>query len=292
MSDAVPSRRARRGRMRLAEPELETVVLAMSSGPKLAVEIRRPRGPAVGTAILLHSMMASRRVWNRPRERGFASELNDAGLRTLALDFRGHGESRPGAGRGSAFHYDEWVNEDIPAICAAARERWPGQRVTLIGHSLGGSAAMASVATQACAPDALVALATNVWMPSDEPNPLLRAKKAAIVHACRAISRAAGYFPARALGVGSDDEALPSCKVGATGGSATAGAAATGASTTGPRWLGSRFRFSAFHRPAIASCARQPALRAFSSGFARPNRASSSCGVPMMAGPRPTISSS
>jgi predicted alpha/beta hydrolase len=184
-------------------------MLAMRSGQKLAVEIRQPRGPVLGTAILLHAAMASRRVWSLPRDDGFAATLNDAGLRTLALDFRGHGESRPTASRGASFTYDELVNEDIPALCHAARERWPSHRVTLVGHSLGGHAAIASVGTGACTPDALVALAANVWLPSDEPNPVLCMKKAALAQSCRLMARTVGYFPARALGLGSDDESLP-----------------------------------------------------------------------------------
>jgi hypothetical protein len=65
------------------------------------------------------------------------------------------------------------------------------------------------VAIGACAPDALVALATNVWLPSDELHPILRAKKTAFVQSWRLLARAVGHFPARALGIGSDDEALP-----------------------------------------------------------------------------------
>jgi pimeloyl-ACP methyl ester carboxylesterase len=190
-------------------PDSEVVMVEMSSGPRLALEIREPRRASLGTAILLHPMMASRRVWNLPREGGVVSTLNDAGLRTLALDFRGHGESGPPASRGGTLTYDELVNEEIPAICRAARERWPAERVTLVGHSLGGHAAMASVAAGACEPDGLVLLATSVWMPSEEQNPVLSAKKAAIARACRGLSRTIGYFPARALGLGSDDEAAP-----------------------------------------------------------------------------------
>ena len=43
-------------------------------------------------------------------------------------------------------------------------------------------------------------------MPRDEPNPVLRAKKGAIARFCQVATRARGYFPARALGFGSDDE--------------------------------------------------------------------------------------
>ena len=135
--------------------------------------------------------------------------LNERGLRTLALDFRGHGESGPSASRGGIWGYDDLVREDIPALCLAARERWPNDRLTLVGHSLGGHASISSVATALCSPDALAVLATNIWLPSEEPNPLLYARKAASARVVELAVRARGFFPARALGMGSDDEAGP-----------------------------------------------------------------------------------
>jgi predicted alpha/beta hydrolase len=187
----------------------EVITLRTASGWSLAVEVREPSGPARGTAILLHSMMASRRIWDAPRGEGVAGVFNERGLRTLALDFRGHGESGPAASKGGIWAYDDLVREDIPALCHAARERWPNDRVTLVGHSLGGHAAIASAATSLCEPDAIALLATNVWLPSAEANPLLFARKAAAVRLVEIATRARGYFPARGLGFGSDDEAAP-----------------------------------------------------------------------------------
>src|SRR4051812_43694673 len=123
----------------------EVIALKTASGWSLAVEVREPLGPVRGTAILLHSMMASRRIWNSPREQGVAGFFNERGLRTLALDFRGHGESGPVASNGGTWRYDDIVREDVPALCHAARERWPNDRVTLVGHSLGGHASIAAV---------------------------------------------------------------------------------------------------------------------------------------------------
>jgi alpha-beta hydrolase superfamily lysophospholipase len=183
------------------------ITLSTISGRSLAVEIREPRGPAAGTVILLHSMMASRRVWNSPREQGVVSSLNEAGLRTLALDFRGHGDSGPKASKGGTWSYDDLVREDVPALCLAVRERWPNDRLTLVGHSLGGHVTLASVSTSQAEPDAVVVIATNIWLRSEEPNPLLYAKKAAMVRFCEMATRARGFFPARTLGFGSDDEA-------------------------------------------------------------------------------------
>jgi len=101
------------------------------------------------------------------------------------------------------------VREDLPLLCRAARERWPRDRLTLVGHSLGGQVAIAALATGVADADAIAVMATNVWLPSEEPNLFLRAKKSGVVRTMRALTRVAGYFPARALGVGSDDEAAP-----------------------------------------------------------------------------------
>jgi predicted alpha/beta hydrolase len=154
-------------------------------------------------------MMASRRMWNNPEEQGVAAVLNEHGLRTLALDFRGHGESGPSASRGGRWSYDDLVREDVPVLCRAARERWPNARLTLVGHSLGGHVSLASLSTSRADADAVAVLATNVWMPSQEPNPLLRARKGAAVRLCEVATRMRGYFPARALSLGSNDEAAP-----------------------------------------------------------------------------------
>src|SRR3954467_9781632 len=155
----------------------ELITLRTRSGQSLAFSLREPRGAIRGTAILLHSMMASRRIWTAPRARGLEGALVERGLRTLCLDFRGHGNSAPGAAQGNRWTYDDLVREDLPALVEAARDRWPRDRLSVIGHSLGAHVAAASAATKHPDIDTLVLLATNVWLPSFEPNPFLRAKK-------------------------------------------------------------------------------------------------------------------
>ena len=184
----------------------EVITLTTASGASLAVEVRDPPR-ARSTAILLHSSMASRRIWNAPKEGGFAAQLAEHGVRTLALDFRGHGESGTPAARGGRWNFDDLARDDLPALCRAARERWPCDRLTLVGHSLGGQVAIVAVATGLADADAICVMATNVWLPGEEPNPVLRARKGVVVRATRGVTRVAGYFPARKLAIGSDDEA-------------------------------------------------------------------------------------
>jgi predicted alpha/beta hydrolase len=184
----------------------EIIALTTQAGTALTVEVRDPPR-ARATAILLHSSLASRRIWSSANSDGFAAVLADHGVRTLALDFRGHGESGVSASRGGSWTFDDLARHDLPALCHAARERWPRDRLTLVGHSLGGQVALAAVGTGVAEADAIAVIATNVWLPSEEPNLLLRAKKAALTRLMRTITRTRGYFPARALGAGSDDEA-------------------------------------------------------------------------------------
>jgi len=199
----------RSSRRRTPPPPLaasEIVALTTKSGVELAIELCEPRR-ARCTAILLHSSMVSRRIWRSAQQGGFAAVLAEHGVRTLALDFRGHGDSGVSAAHGGRWTFDDLAREDLPALCHAARERWPRDRLTVVGHSLGGQVAMAAVATGLADADAIALMATNVLLPSEESNPYLRAKKAVAVRATRALARTTGYFPARALGLGSDDEA-------------------------------------------------------------------------------------
>ena len=89
----------------------------------------RPRGGAV---LLLHGVGADRRVMlDRARF------LHAAGYAVLIPDFQAHGES-PGA------HITYGALESLDAAAAVAwlRERVPGERVGVIGVSMGGAAAL------------------------------------------------------------------------------------------------------------------------------------------------------
>jgi predicted alpha/beta hydrolase len=201
-------RAARRSQFPPAAYHGELVTLITPSGFSLSVAATEPRSQAKGTAILLHALMASKRVFHVPAKgRGFAQALVDCGLRVLSLDFRGHGESIPWAADRGRWNYDDLLREDVPEVVRAARARWPNDRLSVIGHSLGGHVALASAATGRIEVDAIAMLGSSVWLPQLETNPVRRIQKDATLRSMRAITRVRGYFPARALGVGSDDEA-------------------------------------------------------------------------------------
>jgi pimeloyl-ACP methyl ester carboxylesterase len=99
---------------------------------------------ATGDAVLLlHGVQEHAHAWDF-----VAPRLAGARLRVLALDWRGHGESE-WVGRGGYYHFADYV-ADLGALARAL-----GGRVTLVGHSMGGNAALTYAGTE---PDRVRAL--------------------------------------------------------------------------------------------------------------------------------------
>lgn len=183
------------------DPRLaEDVEIHTADRVVLRASVREPRAALVGTVVLAHAMFARRSEFERA---GFAQFFADRGWRTVAFDFRGHGDS---GGKGTEYRYDDFVSSDLPAVAGAARDRGEGKPVVVIGHSLGGHVALASQGIGALRADAIVGIATNLWLPGTEPSLALRAIKRATMRAMVAIVDRRGYFPARVLRQGSDDE--------------------------------------------------------------------------------------
>jgi predicted alpha/beta hydrolase len=194
----------------LTDPGPESIEIRTRDGQALGAALREPHKRRIlGTAVLAHPMFANKSVFERPRKRGLAQAFVEAGWRTLAFDFRGHGESRPRDARDEPWSYDDLVTIDLPAVVDAARSRWPRLPVVLVGHSLGGHVALASQGAGLVHADALIPAAANVWQRRLEPSRRIWALKLATAIGMDALARRHRYFPARALRLGSDDEAAP-----------------------------------------------------------------------------------
>jgi len=179
---------------------IEDVEIRCADRVTLRASVREPVGESFGTAILAHAMFARRGEFERA---GFAEHFARRGWRTIAFDFRGHGDSD---GKGTEYRYDDFVMHDLPAVTEAARARSDGRPVVVIGHSLGGHVALAAQGIGTMRADAIVGIASNVWMRRTERSSRVRLVQHAVLRAVMAIVARRGYFPARALRQGSDDE--------------------------------------------------------------------------------------
>ena len=195
-------------RKRRKSPESETIEVRTSDGWALRADVDEPAGDPVGVAVLGHAMMARRSEFDRPHGNGVRRMLIDKGWRVVSFDFRGHGDSGPCAVDGGAWSYDDLVRIDMPAIHAFARARdKKKRRVVLVGHSLGAHVGLAAQGTGLVAFDAIVSIGGNIWLRQLEPSLARWAVKRAMLAAIVATCRRMGRFPARAMRLGSDDEA-------------------------------------------------------------------------------------
>ncbi len=173
-------------------------------GWTLRAEVHPPSGVRRGVVVALPAMGVDARSLDRPAGAGLATTLARAGWEVWRADFRGHGASGPHPRDGGRWSYDDLVRHDVPTWVRAAYET--SDTVVVAGHSLGGHVSSAACA-EGLRVDALVLLATNIWLPTLEASSGRRLVKGAAMEAFRAAARVRGYFPSRRLRLGSADEA-------------------------------------------------------------------------------------
>jgi alpha-beta hydrolase superfamily lysophospholipase len=116
-----------------------------------------PQGVAWrGVILALHGFTDSRDGWELP-----APVFAQAGYAVFAPDQRGFGAT---ADRGGWAGTQRMV-DDAVALMAQLRARYPGQRMILMGESMGGAVAALVAARPGPGPDATVLLSPAVWGP-------------------------------------------------------------------------------------------------------------------------------
>ena len=136
--------------------------------------------------------------WVGTRGIGFARTLADAGFEACVLDPRGHGASdRPH--KRQKWDIDDWARKDLPtALRAIASDDRPA---FIVGHSAGGAVTLAALSAE---PE-LRALTRGV-ITIGTPVPWLQPWRGAGAWIIRATSQMLGYFPAKLLRLGPEDE--------------------------------------------------------------------------------------
>lgn len=189
----------------------EEVEIHTADGISLRATVCEPRGAAPkAVCVFAHAMFARRTQFDKPtKQEGWLETFASAGVRAIAFDFRGHGDSGKPASQGGFWSYDDLVLRDLPAVVGAARDRAGDAPVIVAGHSLGGHTSLAAQGIGKLGADALILVAAAPWIPRFDRSLARRALKFATLEALVKTTARVGYFPAKKLGQGSDDEAAP-----------------------------------------------------------------------------------
>lgn len=205
----VPARssgKRRTRQVRAPRASFEELEIRTDDGVALrAVVDDPPEGePLRGTCVLAHALFARKTEFGRRERAGLAQAYAALGWRTIAFDFRGHGESTLPKGA-AEWGYDDLVRLDLPAVVGCARARSEDKPVVVVGHSLGGHVALAAQGTGTMSADGIVAIASNVWIRELETSGVRWAAKRAVGRGMLEAVARVGSLPARRLRLGSDD---------------------------------------------------------------------------------------
>ena len=116
---------------------VKEVVVTGGAVPLAMVRKRSATAEATRASVLLvHGFGQNRHAFHLP-SRSFANHLARQGFDVFNLDLRGHGRSRQ-LSKARARSVRDYVDEDLPSALEEIAKANSGQRVFVIGHSLGG----------------------------------------------------------------------------------------------------------------------------------------------------------
>lgn len=191
----------------MTSPSKPLIEVPTEDGWTLHLEAHLPPAEPRGAMLLGPGMMLDRRAMDRPTGQGLATFFRDRDFAAYTLDLRGKGAGGPKAGSGGRWTYDDLVLHDLPTALTALADLHPHLPRVLLGHSLSAHVGAATVGIHPELPvDALVLLAPVVWIRRHEPSRVQWILKRAILSLWHGVTRTVGHFPARRLGIGTEDE--------------------------------------------------------------------------------------
>ena len=181
----------------MARPE--SLDLAAADGVRLAATLWHPDAPGETKRVV--AINAGAGIPARYYER-FAAWLADRGLPTLTYDYRGIGASRPSSLRGYDASVEDWGSKDCAAVLDSLSGRYPGAKLGVVGHSIGGFVTGLMRGGDRVDRLALVGTHTGYWR---DYAPGARLPMYVTWHLLMpAVARLFGYFPARRFGLPED----------------------------------------------------------------------------------------
>jgi alpha-beta hydrolase superfamily lysophospholipase len=172
-------------------------------GVELALHRLRAFRDGRPAALLVHGAFTDHRVWvRRAHPGGFAHYLLGRGLDVWLADLRNHGASAREPRR-RLWRFEDWIRFDAPALLDRVAQETDGAPLAWVGHSAGGVVGLCCQVRLDGTRAPLAAIVTFGTPGPRRVGPVRRALAAGAL----AVARGLGHFPARALGVGSENEA-------------------------------------------------------------------------------------
>ena len=153
--------------------DVEERTLTTADGLHLHVERHRPTGTARGVLVFLHGFAVHVGLY-----RHVAAAFAGAGIDVTAFDCRGHGRSE--GRRGYVRRFSDF-DDDLALVIESARAGCPGAPLALLGHSQGGTIALAHALKAERRLDALLLVAP--WLGLAMPVPAVKRLMAPILGA-------------------------------------------------------------------------------------------------------------
>jgi predicted alpha/beta hydrolase len=112
----------------------EIIEICSEDGAGTAITVYRQVKSNLDATIICNPAMGVPAGYYLP----LVSALYDSGLNVITSDLRGLGLSKVRASRATNFGFHEIISYDFKAVIDTVRHQFPGQRIFLLGHSLGG----------------------------------------------------------------------------------------------------------------------------------------------------------
>jgi predicted alpha/beta hydrolase len=134
----------------------EIKVAVEGAAASFVVRVWPASDPAAPVLLIVPAMAVKAKFY-----RAVAAALNSRGLSAATVDLRAQGESEPRARESAGFGYREMIEQDLPAITRAVRQRLPQAPLVLFGHSLGGQLALLFAAAYPAQAAAVIVIGTG-----------------------------------------------------------------------------------------------------------------------------------
>ena len=199
-------RAVRRGESRtLGAGEVRSTVLAIpaADGVPLAASFYAPAERdegASGTIVIASATGVKRHYYD-----AFARHLAGRGFRAVTFDYRGIGGSRPQKAptlRGLEATMRDWGERDLEGVLAWTAERFRGDPLRLLAHSVGGQ--LLGLAPSAAHVERAALIGSQSGYLGHYELPWRWMYRVVMHAAIPAATRTIGYFPSSRLGLGED----------------------------------------------------------------------------------------